>query len=163
MNWIAFFILAYLSIGTQTGLGPFMRWTTSSSAGAEPNFGLLAVVFITLNAQRDAALMGAFLIGALQDLVTQQPFGLFALSYGLSALVIVSFSQVVYRGHPLTHFFCTLLAGCGIALVILIHSRIRQGSNAPVTTLSAALYTAILAPFVVGALHRMRKIFAFKK
>jgi hypothetical protein len=90
MNWLAFFILAYLAVGLQAGLSSFMRWGSPASAGAEPNFGLVAVVFVSLNAERQAALLGGFVIGSRQDLATQQPFGLFAFCFGLAALGIVS-------------------------------------------------------------------------
>ena len=99
MRWLAYVILAYIAIAVQIGLGPYVRYR-----GAQPNLVLLAAVFIALNAPRDAALLGCFCMGVLQDLVTQQPPGLFALSYGLTAMVAVSVHQVVYREHPLTHF-----------------------------------------------------------
>src|SRR5256885_17206422 len=104
MRWLAYFILAYLAIAVQIGLGPFMRYHE-----AQPNFVLLAGIFIALNAPRDAALLGCFCMGLIQDLVTQQPPGLFALSYGLTALVVVGSHHVVNREHPLTHFGMTLI------------------------------------------------------
>ena len=72
---------------------------------------LLAVVFIAINAPRDAALLGCFVLGVMQDLVTQQTFGLHALSYGLTAFFIAGASQSIYREHPLTHFTCACSAG----------------------------------------------------
>jgi len=39
MRWIVYFILAYVAIGLQAGLAPFLTWN-----GASPNFVLLAVI-----------------------------------------------------------------------------------------------------------------------
>jgi rod shape-determining protein MreD len=162
MNWFSFFILAYTSMSLQTGLGAFARLGFTNSA-AEPNFGLIAVVFLSLNAPRQAALLSCFIMGAIQDLATQQAFGLFAFSYGLSALAISSASRSVYRGHPLTHFFFTLFAGCVTAIVLVVQSHLRHQSVPAVTTFAAALYTAILSPFLIGALQRVKVFFAFGK
>jgi rod shape-determining protein MreD len=162
MNWVAFILLGYGAMGLQTGLGSFAR-LGSSDGGAAPNFGLIALVFIALNANWQAALLGGFILGALQDLATQQPFGLFAFSYGLAAMAIASVAQSVYRLHPLTHFFCTLMAGCLTALILSAHGWARHVSVPLVTTFAGALYTAILAPFLIGGLQKMRKLFAFSR
>jgi rod shape-determining protein MreD len=173
MRWLAYFILAYVAIALQIGLGPFLRYK-----GAQPNLVLLAAVFIALNAPRDAALLGCFCMGLFQDLLTQQPPGLFALSYGLTAMLAVSVNQVVYREHPLTHFSVALVGGLLTMTVLLIHGLIHPAaarSVAPdgVTMLPAirpaagvefvrAVYTAVLAPVVIGLLQRSRKVFAFQ-
>src|SRR5579884_3280045 len=106
MRWPMYFILAYLSVALQVGLTPHLAYH-----GAAPNLVLLAAVFIAMHAPRDAALLGCFGLGVLQDLLTQQPPGLFALSYGLMALFIVGAQQAVYREHPLTHFSLALAGG----------------------------------------------------
>src|SRR5947209_11369077 len=103
MRWLAYFIFAYVVLALQIGLAPYLAYQ-----GAAPNFVLLAVVFIAINAPRDAALLGSFSLGVLQDLLTQQTPGLFALSYGLLALAAVGMQHVVYREHPLTHFSVAL-------------------------------------------------------
>jgi rod shape-determining protein MreD len=158
MSWIAFAILAYSAIGLQTGLGAFIHIGLS-----EPNFGLLAVVFICINAPRHPALLASFALGAIQDLATQQPFGLFAFSYGLAALAITSVAQMVYREHPLTHFSCTLLAAGLTGLVLLLHARTHHLPISISTTFAGALYTATLALFLIGGLQRTKRLFAFQK
>src|ERR671913_1284868 len=116
MRWFAYFILAYFAIALQIGLAPYVRYNN-----AAPNLVLLAAVFIALNAPRDAALLGCFCLGVLQDLVTQQPPGLFALSYGVVAMFVVSTHHDVYREHPLTHFSMALIGGLVTAGVLLLH------------------------------------------
>src|SRR5947208_13176030 len=99
MRWPAYFILAYLAIGLQIGLGEYVR-----VGGAMPNLVLLAVIFIALNAPRDAALLGCFGIGMIEDLVGLHPLGLYALAYSLVGMFVVSTQELVYREHPVTHF-----------------------------------------------------------
>src|SRR2546429_9086475 len=62
MRWLAYFIFAYLVLALQIGLAPYLAYQ-----GAAPNFVLLAVVFIAINAPRDAAPLGCFSPGVLQD------------------------------------------------------------------------------------------------
>jgi rod shape-determining protein MreD len=158
MRWLAYFILAYLILGLQIGLrGQIMI------GSAWPNLVLLGVIFIAINAPRDAALLGAFGLGVIQDLTTQQPLGVFALSYGLLAMFTVSTQQVVYRAHPLTHFSLALVGSLLTSLVMLLQGWIR-GPVAPsaMALFYSALYTAALAPIVLGLLNRMRRAFSFQ-
>src|SRR4051812_20250433 len=99
MRWFPYFILAYLVLGLQVGLGDYISY-----AGATPNLVLLAVIFIAINARRDAGLLACLLLGMMHDLLSHQTPGLFALGYGLVGLVVTGSTQVVYREHPLTHF-----------------------------------------------------------
>ena len=63
MRWLAFFILAYVMLGLQIGLSGFIEIHHA------PNFLLLVVVFIAINACRDTALAACLLLGLLQDLL----------------------------------------------------------------------------------------------
>jgi len=157
MNWLAFFILSYVTVALQSSITPILRYGSS-----EPNLGIIAVVFIALNAERHAALLGCFILGAMQDLATRQPFGLFAFSYGLAALAVIWAARSVYREHPLTHFSCALLAGFVTTTVIYLHVRFHRNES-PASTFSGVIYTAILAPFVIGALQQFKQLFSFKK
>src|SRR3712207_2813747 len=123
MRWFAYFILAYVAIALQIGLAPYVRYND-----AAPNLVLLAAVFIALNAPRDAALLGCFCLGVLQDLVTQQQPGLFALSYGLMGIVVFGAHSLVYREHPLTHFTLALVGGVVTTVVLLAHGWVHPPS-----------------------------------
>ena len=110
MRWLSYFILAYVAIGVQAGVGNFVSYQ-----GAEPDFVLLAVVFIALNAPREPALTGCFVLGLLKDLLTLGPLGLSALAYSLVGMFVISTQAVVYREHPLTHFSLVLISGLMVA------------------------------------------------
>jgi rod shape-determining protein MreD len=156
MRWPACLILAYVAIGSQIGAGEFLRVGNS-----RPDLVLLACIFIAIHAPRQAALLGCFVIGLAQDLVTLGPLGLYALSYSLVGMFVVSTQEIVYRAHPVTHvtigFVGTLLWGA----VVLVHGWIRGPRVSVIDVLGVALYTAIAAPIVLGLLNLMRRAFAF--
>jgi len=175
MRWLTYLILAYLVIGLQTGLVGFVRYDAAS-----PNLVMLVAVFIALNAPRDAALLGCFCLGTMQDLVTQHPLGIYALSYGLIGMFVLSTQEIVYREHPLTHFSLGLVGGLMTAGVIGLHGLIHPDTPAvveqigntvvqtaalrtpPLTLFTSALFTAVVAPFVLGPLQKGKKLFAFQ-
>jgi rod shape-determining protein MreD len=150
MRLLSYFILAYVSMGLQVGLAGVLRYQ-----GAGINFVLLAVIFISLNAPREPALLGSFVLGALQDLATQQPLGLHALAYGLIAMFLVAIQNSVKHEHPATHFSLALVTGLMSAGIILL-------ADASAAPFASAFYTALLAPFVLGGLTRLRRLFAFQ-
>jgi rod shape-determining protein MreD len=171
MRWPAYFILAYLFLGLQLGLAPYIQFQ-----GATPNLVLICAVFIAVNASREPALLACFGLGAMQDMLTQQPLGLFAFSYGLVGMFVVSTQELVYREHPLTHFSVTLAAGLSTGAVLLIHGWIKPPASAfhtesglalsamrasPLALFTGALYSALLAVPVLGGLQRIKRVFAF--
>src|ERR1700761_1656292 len=117
MRWIVYFILAYVAVGLQVGLAPLRRYDEGM-----PNFVRLAVIFIALNAPREPALLGAFMLGLLQDLMSTQGMGIYAFSYGLAAMFTISTQEIVYREHPLTHFTLGLITGFTTAVVLTLHA-----------------------------------------
>jgi rod shape-determining protein MreD len=170
MRWLVYILLAYLVLGVQIGAGPFL-WV----GGAQPNLILLVVIFISLNAPPPPALMGSLLLGLMQDLTTQQPLGLFALAYGLVALMLVRVQENINRDHALTHFAATLAGGILTATVLAFHIWLRPGvgrgfdgaalppiRQAIGPLFGSAVFTALLAPLVLGGLTRIKKIFHFQ-
>lgn len=164
MRWFPFFILAYIAFGVQIGLRGYFDG---------PNFVLLAAIFIAVNAPRNAALLGCFILGLMQDLLTQQsPLGLTAFSYGVIGIFVVSTQEMVYRDHFLTHIFLGLIGGLIYAILVythgwlyygLIHRSLRLEARPSAGPLFAgALYTALLAPFVLAGLRRTKRLFGFR-
>ncbi|HEX4125045.1 MAG TPA: rod shape-determining protein MreD [Tepidisphaeraceae bacterium] len=172
MRWFVYFILAYLAMGLQIGLAPYITFR-----GAAPNFGLLAMIFIAANAPRDAALLGCFAIGLLQDLLSQQQPGLFAFSYGLIAWLITGAQQPLVRHSLTAQTLLTFAGGILTTIVLLLQSWLHPagpaiaaaagGAALPAIRISAsslflgAIYTTVLAPIVLGLLNRGKKLFAF--
>jgi rod shape-determining protein MreD len=170
MRWSIYFILAYVTLGLQTGIAQAMQVNS-----AMPNLVLLSVVFIAMNAPRDAALLGGFVLGALQDLSTRGTMGLYALSYGLVAMFVSGARGLSRRDHPATQFSLTLGAGLMLAVVLAIHgwlhpaapATMEGGVQLPAMRVAvlplfySAIYSALLAPIVLGILQRMKRVFRF--
>ncbi len=165
MRWLSYFILAYVAIAVQMGLNGLANWGQAS-----PNFVLPVVVFIAINASREEALVGAFLLGVMQDLFTVQPPGLYAFSYGLFALFVVGAQPSLYRDHPLTHGVMTLAGGLLTGTVVAFNEwtypLLHRVVDAPPVSLGrlfgGAFYTALLAPVLLFPLVRGKRLFAFR-
>ena len=160
MRTIAYLILAYVALGAQVGLGAFI-----TVGGAPPNLVLLAALFLALNAPREPALMGCFGLGLMQDMLTQQSLGIFALSYGLVAMFVISTQQLVYREHPLTHVSIAFSASLIVAVITILHGLFRLDSEQRVAISKlfyVMLYTTALSPIVLGLLQKLRKAFGFQ-
>jgi rod shape-determining protein MreD len=162
MRWLSFFILAYIILGLQTGLARALEFNS-----AAPNFVLIAMIFIVLNAPRDTALLAAFILGSLHDMTSQGILGLLAFSYALAAAMILPIAKGLHRRHPATHFALVLAAGILTAIILSLQASIRPPTGAlrPPTKIlfSSALYTAILAPFLLPLLQRTAKLFHFQR
>jgi len=160
MRAITYLILSYFALGAQVGLSPFIR-----VGGAPPNLVLLAALFIALNAPREPALLGCFLLGLMQDVLTQQTLGIYALSYGIVAMFVIGTQQLLYRDHPLTHISITLAAAIICAMVILLHGAFRLPPERRVDAsrlIYSTMYTTALAPFLLGVLQKMKRPFGFQ-
>jgi len=70
------------------------------------------------------------------------------------------------RGNPIMHFVLTLMCGIVTAFVVLLHGwlhRFTHGIPMPIgTMLWSAAYSALLAPFILVPLNRLRRLFAFE-
>jgi rod shape-determining protein MreD len=172
MRWLPCLILAYIAIGLQVGLSPEIRID-----GIPPNLGLLIAVFIALNAPREPALLCCVVIGGMQDLATQQAPGLYALSYGLTGAFVASLQSIVSHEHPVTHIVLSFIGGLFTAGVIWIHGLLVPAGHSVITPSGAhlpamriglgllvgsALYSALLAPILLGVLQRLSLLFGFQ-
>ena len=167
MRWIPFLILAYLIFAVQTGLRGFV-----DIHGAEPNLILLAAMFVAVNAQRDAALLGCLLLGLAQDLLSpQMPVGLNAFAYGLIAIFIVSTQEIVYKDHFLTHLtlgfsaaliYALIVYGHGWLYYVVMHPLLKIGRPSGAPLVSSAVYTAVVAPALFAILKKVKRRFGFR-
>ena len=158
MRWISLFILAYLVLGIQMGMGEFAR-----VGSASPSLVLIAVIFIAMNAPRDAALLACFVLGAMQDLTTLTPLGLYALAYSIVGMFVVATQDLFHGDHPVTHFSLAFAGSLLMGAVLFLHGWWR-GPSVPMAGLfTSALYTALLAPIVLALLNRIKRMFAFSR
>jgi len=160
MRLSAYVILVYLVVGLQIGMGDFVR---IGSSDARPDLVLLAVIFIAIHAPRDAALLGAFGIGLVKDMTSLSPLGLYAIAYSLVAMFTVSTQELVYRAHPVTHVMLGLAGSLLAGAVVLIHGWIKGPPASFAEVFGSALYTALLAPLVLGVLNLAKGAFSFRR
>lgn len=157
MRPLPLFILGYIAISLQVGLAPHLRL-----GGATINFALVAVLYIALNAPRESALLGAFLLGALQDLLSSLPLGTFAFGYGLVAMALVGPRHAVRGGHPLVQAALTLAGGILVALVLLVLGWIRADARVGFgASLGTAALTAATSPVLLWLAERVKRVFGF--
>jgi rod shape-determining protein MreD len=161
MRWFPFFILAYLALGLQAGLARAIEWNSAS-----PDFVLIAVVFLSLSAPRDAALLACFILGLLHDFTSHGTLGLLGFSYGLASVFVTAIQQAVNRNHIAVHFFLTVFVGFIGAIVLTLHGWLRPpapGVHLPVLPLFySAIYSAILAMLIVPLLQKISGVFHFQ-
>ena len=171
MRWPAYLALAYAAVGVQVGVGGLL-----TVRGVGPDLPLLVVVFASLYARPGEAMFAGLMTGLMQDMATVQPLGLFAFAYGATAAVVSRGAAVVRRGHPLAHVAAALVGGAVTGVLLVTHDWVRPAGPAvvsagtvvaravrigPRTVLVSTLYTAVLAPIVVGPLGRAYRAFGF--
>jgi rod shape-determining protein MreD len=167
LRWLPYFIFAYLMLGIQLGLGSFTAFR-----GVPPNLPLILVIFFSLNAPHNRAVLASVILGATQDLISLQPLGLFAFSYGLVSLLVCWLAESVRRSHPLTHLSLTFMGTMVVGMILLIHDLIRPmpvpahgGVTAspvrvgPRVVVVFAVYTTLLSPLVIFLLQQGNRAF----
>lgn len=154
MKLIAWLILAYLALGLQSGLSAFI-----SVFGAPPNLILPVVIFIALYAPRDAALLGVYVLGLMQDVISQELLGVHALAYAAVALSVRFTQPAIHREHWLTHIVLALMGGLVHAGIVWL-AGIRMGTRPPVQLLLIGVtYTMLLSVPILRLLCRFKTLF----
>lgn len=113
MRWLSFALLAGLAICVQTSVVPRLM-----VFGVYPDLMLVLVIHYTLHARRIDGLFAGWLLGLLVDLTSVEDLGMVAVVYGLMALAVYSIRDLMFTGHPLTHFFLTFVC-CAVVQAAL--------------------------------------------
>ena len=156
MRWLMFSILAYFALGIQGGLAIAMP------DGVRLNLMLLVVIFVTVNAPREYGLLAAFMLGMLQDLFTGSPMGLWAFSYGIVGMFVVSTQEYVYKAHPLTNISLALVGGIITTTIAVIEAWVHHRHLSLMPLAKGVFYLSVLSPIVLGLLDRGKKAFGFR-
>jgi rod shape-determining protein MreD len=156
---LSWFILVYLVLGLQSGLSPYILIND-----AAPNLVLPIVIFLALFVPRDPALLGAYIIGLTQDVISEEPLGMHALVYGVVALFVRATQPMLYREHWMTQLLLALGGGALHATLITLAclNPAAHMTRPPFDLLlTTVLYTTALTPLMLLVLHRIRGAFAF--
>ena len=163
MRWLTFGICAVLVVTLQLTIAPRMEW-----GGARPDWCLVFLVFFALHARSADALIGAWMVGAVLDLMTIGRLGLLSLSYGLAALAVYAVRDHVYADHPLTHLFVTLAAGLmirsahGVYQFVLYSQTGASWSGIVARGVWAACYSAVWAPPFHAVFLKFPRVFGIR-
>jgi rod shape-determining protein MreD len=153
MRWLSFFILAIVVLTLQSALMPRLELF-----GARPDLILVVVVFFAMHAERHNAVLTAWLLGMLADLMTIERFGLLALSYALVAMTVASVRDFLFRYNAFSQFVVTAVAAwlVGVGWFAYRHVMFDPGGGMAievlVTLVLTPLYTGLLAVPVHGAM-----------
>lgn len=157
MRFIPAILLAYVVLGVQSGLGPFI-----AVKDATPNFMLAVVIFIALYAPREPALIGVFVLGLMQDMLSQDPLGVYPLVYAAVAAATRVTQPAIHRQHWLTHLILGLVGGALHAGILMLVGLRMPGRPSLDVLIASAIYTAVLTPVLLWLLISIRKVFAFR-
>lgn len=162
MRPLPFAILAVLALVLQISLAPAIE----APPRTLPQLPLILAVYVALFAKADAALIACWSLGLLMDLASIGPMGGCAVAYGLAGAGIVYIRSSVFRDHPLSHVFLTLvfcfLANEIIALRVAINHGVGfHRSLLLFDPLASAIYTALLAPCLMPLLNTTRRVMQF--
>jgi rod shape-determining protein MreD len=141
-------VLAVISLLESTIL------STSEWDNYRPDLFLLVVLFLALGPATRSSYLGYWLAGLLKDLFSSGRFGINALLLLLAGCVAEGMRNRVFSEHWLTRAILALVFALGTdALTRLVWARDRLFES---DILSAALTTAVLAPFVFWLLGKCR-------
>mgnify|MGYP005841067971 CR=1 FL=1 len=151
MHLLPFILVGYVAVGVQVGLNGFVRFGSAS-----PNVVLITAVFFALFLPREPGRLACFALGVMQDLLTQQTLGLYAIAYGLVGVVIGNSQAMVFRERTITHLAATLLGSALTWAVLIVHGW--WFGPAPSLGFAAAgtLLTVAVTPLVFWPLMKLR-------
>lgn len=163
MRWVGFLILLAIVAVLQSTV---VSWIRIQRIG--PDLVFLLALFYLLHAEPLDALIAAWLAGLTLDLFSEVRLGTFAFSFGLVGLALVRLRQLVFRDHPVTQLFLALV-GCELIQVVarsvtaVLEPRLSWGpTDVLLGALYTALYTAVLAPYVLWLMLRLRGLLGLR-
>ena len=158
MRWFAFAIVVVIGLTAQTALAPRV-----AVYSVRPDWLLVLVVFLALYVPTKPAVIGAWIIGISADLMTVERMGFIALSYGLTALAILSIRDHLFRNHWTAQLIVTFVACVMVRGAWMIYQRTMfehstgWASSVMIDVMLVSIYTALWAPLIHGLLHRMAR------
>jgi len=149
MRWSVFAFFLLLLPPVQSSLAPRVE-----IAGAMPQVILLAVVLTALRARPGDAILAGWLLGLFCDFLSIERFGLFSLSHGLAAIVVVATREYVFRRRITAQLSMTFLMSMAVLSFWMGYRRWTYPVESSVAAewvqgvLGSAVYTVLLVPAV---------------
>ena len=158
MRWLTFAVVTGLALTLQASLAPRLELFS-----ARPDFLMIFIVFLGLHAPSNHAIAGAWILGVCADLMTIERFGVIALSYGLTSMIVTSLREYLFRYRVVTQTAVTLIACLLIRTVWTIYYHLMYDAWEPflrdwlIGGVMVSVYTAAIAPFAFRVLLRMSR------
>lgn len=158
MRWLTFAILTVLVLTLQATVASRLELFS-----ARPDFLLVVVVFLGLYVPSRDAMASGWILGACADLMTIERFGVIAVSYGLTAMLVSSLREYLFRYRVVTQAAVTLAACLLVRTAWTMYYHLLYNVSGPLLRdwliggLVASAYTAALAPFAFRVLLRMSR------
>jgi rod shape-determining protein MreD len=148
-------LLVFVIVVTQVSVFPHIRL-----AGAVPDLGLLVALAVGYHEGPEAGAVVGFAAGFGFDLFLTTPLGLDALTYAIVGYGIGVFESGLFRSPVWLPSFLGAAGGLVggllfIGMGVLVGVDAVKGAHAVVIISYAALYDAILAPFVFFLVRRV--------
>lgn len=153
MRWLTYAIVTVVALTLQAAVAPRLELFS-----ARADFLLMVVVFLGLYAPPRNAIGAGWILGACADLMTIERFGLITLSYGMTAMIVTSLREYLFRYRIMTQMAVTLTACLLVRTgwTVYYHLLYEAGRSFLfdflLGGLLASAYTAALAPFAFRAL-----------
>ncbi|MCH7704489.1 MAG: rod shape-determining protein MreD [Planctomycetes bacterium] len=160
MRWPAFGICAICVLTLQVAIAPRLELF-----GQRPDWLLVVIVFFALYSRSTDAVLGAWCIGMVADLMSIERFGLLSLSYAGACLGVVAVRTYLFRHHLITQVVVTFLAGAMLQCVwtvyqILLYEQTGLTMAAAIgNVIVGAAYTAMWVPPIHWLLQRRSRSF----
>lgn len=160
MKELFYILLVIICLGLQVAVVEELR-----IAEAGPNLLFIVALYAALFAPKRAAVAAAAAAGLGLDIFSSGRFGMYALLFGLMAAALVPLREKTYKEHFLSQaalaLFC--LGAIGTAAAIWMKAMYPSAELGGMLAAAAltALWTAIVAPFVLAALVRLNRILGF--
>lgn len=155
MHPFAILVLTAVVVSLQTVLAPRLE-----VLGARPDWLLVLVVFLGLYVPPRRSILTAWFVGMCADLMTLERLGFLSLTYTLVALLLAGVRDHIFRYSILTQLACTFLLGVLVQSLWLVYARLLYDWDAGfmMQVFGAALYTAVWAPLMHGAMLRAGRL-----
>ena len=155
MKALRLLVLAGVLVVVQVAVFPHLRFF-----GVVPDLGLLLALAVGYYEGPEAGALIGFVAGLGYDLFLETPLGLNALAYALVGYAIGVLKAGLLRTPPWLPSFLGAVAGLAgglvfIGVAVLVGVESVKGTHAVVTISLAAVYDAVLAPFVFYLVARV--------
>ncbi len=160
MHWLIFSIISIFAVVLQT---QFVKLAALGPQLIMPDLLILTATVLAYRSSTDHVYIACWILGLLKDATCDSPLGVYAVSFGLTAIIIVRIREFFYSDHFLTIMALTFISAFATEqfelLVGIMRGSYADDSYRTLTTviLFSCLYTAALSPYAQWLLLKFQK------